>query len=55
MDDDDMQLWAHELELEHEREEEMLRADPDYLKWLDSLNSTNGDEHGTDCDRKTGL
>lgn len=42
MDEDDtMQAWAHQLELEHQQFEEMLAADPGYLEWLEQLEQKN--------------
>lgn len=49
-DDDALQALNYAMELEHQREQEMLAADPNYAKWLDSLNPTKGDDHGTHCE-----
>ena len=37
MDEDDESAALHQLELENEQWQEMLRADPDYEKWLNQL------------------
>lgn len=49
MDEDtEMAAW-HQLELEEQQEQELLRADPAYLEWLESIEARAFNEEEVVC------